>query len=1072
MARNISAAAQAKLDQNFGTEPALIIEIQWVDGGSIYRYSDKDIDGTEGKILEVSGLDNTVVVQSVQSGTSSDSQQISIVLDDTDGSIKNLIDQHDVHKEPAWVYQWFQGTSTDDKFLIFKGQISSPFQWDEGARTVSLDIITRIEDAEVGFSIEEGNFELVSEELVGKPWPLVFGTVKDVPALRTRTPRKGLLRTGFGIVDYVLQPKKEQAGNICCSWVFQGFNTYYEAGFGGSYRLVIDPVYERDINCTCRKQAVQCEMELNYQEQVQHVKSTLAIVDGDKFPQGEQITLNINGAEISGKFNGTPENPVAIFSITNQVHPKQIAGDPEVPPIKYWLCTSAPTTATPGDANSGDQSSIGTKTCILPSDCAGWKNSPYFPPAVGDQITLATMVEDTGESLEQQGWDYLAQFNEAGFFWAEPGSEVTLAGDQEILYVANLLPSTVHTVKAWRTFSVSNLRQLTTVPNTYYTVRQSDFGVYTTTEIVFDRPLSTRGEGWEDDIYVTMTSSVGPNPVDEMEWLINKYTPYTFDATFADVKAKVDNYPMNFMVPGRPNVFDLLKDMAFQGRMALVLRNDVFILKYLPEEPLEDGNITENDVLANSLVLDHTSTEDLRTKLVCQWKPRLSIDDPYKVILRYNGDRYGMHEETIDFFCYNVQELVTKSGTFWLLRMANTWRKIICKTPINKLALETLDGVFVTLPDIADGEIKCRVETATYNSNDNSIDFIIQTPVRSGERTPYSFAYPANISVDEVRPTEDDFLFNRTGGGGPGVDVEPPEGHVLGSGDPNLVQNINWEDKGVCESLNIDLYNQCRPDVGDTRPSDTDDVKPEIDVDEDNSIIPPSQSSVNEISVTEQQFKEAQLLNEGQLGQLQGQVTNNLNTGTGNNNGAGANGGAGAGAPGSENPAFDALKELPSVQDLIDQGKCVYGLRVFYYNPVEAVLIGPGETCGGGGTPCGNANGCPCGEEGLSGCVATNQVLTVTEEFAFDTKAARNAMKDTFEAIKSGDATVGSIHPGIVLAFDVASSGCDEGDAAGNIIGFTSSGEFGEDGSEITGVGEFGGFMNEDDWEPPPECEI
>ena len=53
MVRSISAASQAKLDQNLGTEPALIIEIQWVDGGSIYKYADKNITGTEGKILNV-----------------------------------------------------------------------------------------------------------------------------------------------------------------------------------------------------------------------------------------------------------------------------------------------------------------------------------------------------------------------------------------------------------------------------------------------------------------------------------------------------------------------------------------------------------------------------------------------------------------------------------------------------------------------------------------------------------------------------------------------------------------------------------------------------------------------------------------------------------------------------------------------------------------------------------------------------------------------------------------------------------------------------------------------------------
>ena len=222
-------------------------------------------------------------------------------------------------------------------------------------------------------------------------------------------------------------------------------------------------------------------------------------------------------------------------------------------------------------------------------------------------------------------------------------------------------------------------------------------------------------------------------------------------------------------------------------------------------------------------MLDHTNTEDLVTKLVCEWKPELSLDEPYSVILRYNGKKYGTNEQTFDFYCYNIQELVIKSATFWMIRMANTWRKVICKTPISKLNLETLDGVYLTLPDIADGEIKCRVETATYNSDDHSIDFVIQTPVRSGERTAFPFHYPANISVEETHPTNEDIQFGNAGGGGIGTQVEAPSGHVLGTPSA-LASGFTFGQKSPCETLALDLYGQCRPDNGDQRPTDVDDV--------------------------------------------------------------------------------------------------------------------------------------------------------------------------------------------------------------------------------------------------------
>ncbi len=47
--------------------------------------------------------------------------------------------------------------------LIFRGKISSPVVWSEGDRTVSFNIISQIEDAEIGFSPEEGQFCRVRE---------------------------------------------------------------------------------------------------------------------------------------------------------------------------------------------------------------------------------------------------------------------------------------------------------------------------------------------------------------------------------------------------------------------------------------------------------------------------------------------------------------------------------------------------------------------------------------------------------------------------------------------------------------------------------------------------------------------------------------------------------------------------------------------------------------------------------------------------------------------------------------------------------------------------------------------
>jgi len=52
----------------------------------------------------------------------SDSLQLNIELDDTDGHLKDIYLTHDVHKRPAKVYLTYKGLNIADKILLFTGQ--------------------------------------------------------------------------------------------------------------------------------------------------------------------------------------------------------------------------------------------------------------------------------------------------------------------------------------------------------------------------------------------------------------------------------------------------------------------------------------------------------------------------------------------------------------------------------------------------------------------------------------------------------------------------------------------------------------------------------------------------------------------------------------------------------------------------------------------------------------------------------------------------------------------------------------------------------------------------------------
>lgn len=729
MVRSIPAATLAKLAID-GAEPVTIIEVQWTEDGSIYSYSDKDINSNiKGQIVNVSELDAVVQVQN-----NADSSQISVTLSDTDNAIHDIMDQNDIHKRPVWVYQWFDGLALTDKVLVFKGQISSPITWREGDRTVSFDVVTRIEDVQVGFSVEEGGFPIIGSELIGKPWPIVFGAVQNARALRVRSGVRGFLKHGFGIIDPSLNPRIDQIQKTCCPRI----------------KLRDDPdplndevtaIYGPDPNCECRKLAELAGLQAEKAKQQSFSPTNIEIENGEFFPQGRTLFLQVDDAQLTGTFSGDT------FTTQQKRHPTLSTGEFTLVPVKSFNCNDE-VSEEPAVGNEVDE-----PTCIL---------SQENPAA-------------EASSVSQESWQYYSTMPSGSFYWAEAGSEVYYSTSSEIVYVVSLIPSTVLAVRAWRRFA-SGERRLVVVPESYYTVRDTDFGTYTVTEVVMERSLNLRGQGWEDEeIYTTVTSSIGPNTVNILEWFIDTYTSYSIDSTSFDaVRTSVDNYPMDFVLQDRRNIFTVLREIAFQARCAIFLRDDTFFLKYLPTEPAPADTIEEADIDVGSLVIGHTDTEDLVTKIIGTFTDDYSLTEPFEVIASYNAAKYGVTTQTYDFYAYTRTDLVEKSVVFWLIRLAQTWRTISFTTDLSELKLEVFDTISIDISDFAPTTISgCLIEEARINSENLSIEFTAWTPTLAGTNEKYFAAFPADITV-AVNLSE-----RGQTGANPNTEVTAPYGHVL-----------------------------------------------------------------------------------------------------------------------------------------------------------------------------------------------------------------------------------------------------------------------------------------------------
>ena len=143
--------------------------------------------------------------------------------------------------------------------------------------------------------------------------------------------------------------------------------------------------------------------------------------------------------------------------------------------------------------------------------------------------------------------------------WIDSGSRITMYSDENITYLVSIIPGTVLAVKAFKTFEGGEQR-LVNVPNNLWQVETKNYGPVTAVQVVLRKPLSSlEGQGWNDDIYVTFQSSVGPHTCDILQYIIDNYTDLTYDTTsFTAIRTKLSPFPMNFPILERKNTLEVL----------------------------------------------------------------------------------------------------------------------------------------------------------------------------------------------------------------------------------------------------------------------------------------------------------------------------------------------------------------------------------------------------------------------------------------------------------------------------------------------------------------------------------
>jgi len=622
----------------------------------------------------------------------------------------------------------------------------------------------------VGFTMEDGNFSAVSEDDRGKVWPLPFGTVCHYKAQRLSTTVKGFLLEGIGAVDPTLANRICQIEKTQCPLV-----TRPVLKPGSLPNSVITEETVPDPNCLSRKRNEGCILKDLLSRQQALAPSSFTVRGGEEFPQNQTIKVRVGVVQYTGVMSGTT------FTIQNTFHPDV---------SKITQCRNV------AQASLGYRYGVGSETEA--NSCTNQGNSANTPPQPGVDCITATSfgiggnfysscgMGPGGSSLIQQvnggaadSWRYYDQMPTGNFLWMPPGTDVVLTEySDDLIYMVSLVPGTVTQVLAYRQFGDQKL--LSQVPTEWYTVANTDYDGYQCVELRFNTLPSTSDQpGWEDDITVSFVSSVGPSPVDIIEWLVDTYTDFTVDAAnFAAVKATLTEFETNFVVQNRPSVLDLIHDIAYQQRMSVRITGGEMSLVYLGEEPTSLRSLAAADLVQKSFRMYYTETEDLRTNHKIKWKPQyvpnVQGEEVEKDLqIRFNIPKYGSTTEEFDWYTQNTFETVNKNATFWLIRKSITWLKVEFETTIEHLDLDVLDCVTLNIAQFP--TTKVVLQSKNYNSDSNTIKWTAWTPIRAGETDPFYWAWPAAVTLGKWPLANDG---NQVGDGS-GINVVPPVGHPL-----------------------------------------------------------------------------------------------------------------------------------------------------------------------------------------------------------------------------------------------------------------------------------------------------
>jgi len=668
----LTAPAQTKISSIDNVSIVPLIEFT-VDG-KIFRYSTIEIfDAKKGLKLSTSAYE--FMNATGQSG----SLPINIV--DETGEIFSILKDETIVKSNISIYIVFTDLTWADNVLIFSGKIETPFKWSENTRIISFNCLPhRLEGTITG--------------------PIVFG---DMPGVQIIDPLNGLAATS-PIYMRSAGKRKRFASNIVTG--------------NSDFTVNIDiPDEYIDTNCYIKLGKILCNGSfidkrtfhcnaINTTYELPNVRNRDE--DDSDIDNRNAVYITGSGVDLAGKYirfkidteyqifrfaktefettGGSSFGNLEAGAITEPSLMPQVPDNIEEDVFKQGSIIVPETSSYNGKVKTTKRKDSYYYTCKCTS----------YSPTDGKMIIDQGPVNMFGEPifLDQYNAQIIGVYGEyplsiPGNMYVDYSEYWTTGDSAKIEFIGQTFE---HTISVLPANSITN-------------IFTSDMQLQT--EIEYDLVLNPEAKIKVNTIgnrWCSVSSTVGPNIVDIIQYIIENYTELTFNADSA-LHTTHSNFPVGFYYTDDVDVKKVLDDICLQACLKYTIYGNDFTLKdaTTKNEVINELTLQQSNLEIGSLRWETSRSADLFTTVIGEWSVNNYPDNNKETVeMSNNESKFDENIKTINFNIYHAEGSVERAVTYYIDLYSNIWEYITFRSFLYCINLYLYERVTINAPIIGE----------------------------------------------------------------------------------------------------------------------------------------------------------------------------------------------------------------------------------------------------------------------------------------------------------------------------------------------------------------------------------